>query len=88
MTRAMKTVIERLKNDLMFATEYLNDPRSALQGYDLAREKYQALIARSNYYDFISRAYKVAQGVRPTVSELVTIFQEKGMKNPGSNAML
>jgi hypothetical protein len=43
----MATVVERLKNDLMFAADYLNDPRKALQGYDLAPAEYQALVARS-----------------------------------------
>ncbi|MCM3603200.1 hypothetical protein M3175_20895 [Robertmurraya korlensis] len=40
------------------------------------------------YYDFIVSSFHVPQGIRPTVSELASLFRNLGIEKPGSLAMI
>jgi hypothetical protein len=77
----METEHEKKMNELLFEFlneyRYIDDYKGNLRSIDWRR-----------YYDFINAAYRVQQGIRPTVSELSDLFHSKQIPEPGTLATL
>jgi hypothetical protein len=69
--------MDDLLNEFLNEYRYVEDFEGNLTGSDWRR-----------YYDFINAAYKVPQGIRPTVSELADLFRSRQIPEPGILAML
>jgi len=71
-----------IRNTAMSVQKALNDFLEIVDNEVISPHQWK------NFYVFISCAYAVSQIDRPGVSQLSDIFRAKGIKNPGTLAVL